>query len=73
MSIVDRSGEMKDKPYAFDAGCNRHKVSIMGHSVRVLSCEKGEGLKSVGTCSDGCCSDYECPDCGLEFRVEWPD
>jgi hypothetical protein len=27
----------------------------------------------VGDCGEGCCDDFACPDCGLAFRVEYPD
>lgn len=27
----------------------------------------------TGECWSGCCDDYTCPDCGTEYRVEWPD
>lgn len=26
-----------------------------------------------GGCLYGCCDDFHCPDCGLDFRVEYPD
>jgi hypothetical protein len=29
--------------------------------------------ESVGECASGCCTDFRCPDCGTEFRVEYPD
>jgi hypothetical protein len=28
---------------------------------------------STGGCGEGCCDDFECPDCGMNFRVEWAD
>lgn len=27
----------------------------------------------VRMCFEGCCDYYECPDCGIDFRVEAPD
>lgn len=73
MSIVDKSGAGKDLPYAFASRRNHHQVVITQERVSVLSCEKKEPLSKVGDCGLGCCSDYRCPDCGKEFRVEWPD
>lgn len=41
------------------------------------TCQNGgkwhPNAKHVGTCYEGCCDDYECPECGLTFRVENPD
>lgn len=37
------------------------------------SCTTDSRLIDRGGCSDGYCDDYECPDCGHQFRIEWPD